>query len=55
MNYQATVNHARLTDYYHKTASARAMFPEWFEERKQRGFQVLANLFKIQKLKRKSK
>jgi len=55
MRYQDAINLARLTDYYHKTAAARAMFPEWFEERKQRGFQVLANLFKIQKLKRKSK
>jgi len=55
MKYQAAINHARLIDYYRKTASARAFYPGWFEERKQRGFQILANLFKIQISKRKSK
>jgi len=55
MKYQTAINHARLIDYYRKTAPARAFNPGWFEERKRRGFQVLANLFKIQKTKRKSK
>jgi len=55
MKYQAAINHARLIDYYRKTSPARALYPGWFEERKQRGFQVLANLFAIQKTKRKSK
>jgi len=55
MRYQDTINHARLADYFRKTAAARALFPGWFAERKQRGLQLLENLFKIQKSKRKSK